>query len=473
MRILILILVLNGLSGISVIIFERKKPEKTIAWLTLILLFPIVGLASYAIFGRNWRSNTAIKNNANFSKYIVSDLQKTPLASEYLPLLNLLSGNSESPVFENNEITIYQDGDVMFSRMKKELMQATHHIHMEYYTLRADGIGNEIKNILIDKAKEGVEVRLIIDCSGSSDLSTSFIEELRKAGTDVILFSCFKTAFLKSLSTHALYRDHRKLTIIDGKLVFIGGNNIGDEYLGKSHYGFWRDTHLLVRGDFVRGVQNVFLSNFIAMKKVHNAPYKLDKATVNYFPSITVHDNKIMQLVRSGPDSLYYSTLQCMLKMISMAAHHIYITVPYFIPPNSIKEAIKMAVIKGVDVTILFPDQLDHMFMHHASKSHLYELTDCGVKIYLYDRNSFIHAKVITVDGKLSTVGSTNMDHYSFEYNYEINAVIYDAGITSKLEKQFLEDLKNSHQMTTNYYNEIPRHTKVFQSFARVLSGIL
>jgi cardiolipin synthase A/B len=471
--IIIIILLVNIVAAVSVIIFHRKKPEKIIAWVSIILVLPVIGLTAYIIFGRNWKSNNAYNSDFNLSKYISSGSSSSINKPEYESIVQLISSNSDSSLFSNNEVSIYQEGYEYFDALKNELLKAERHIHMEFYTLRNDSIGKEIKDILIKKATEGLQIRFIIDCGGSPKLNNDYIDELKNSGVDIIMYSCISKAIIKNIKTHVLYRDHRKLAIIDGKICFIGGNNIGDEYLGNSKFGKWRDTHLLIRGDFVHGAQALFLDTFAVMKHNNKEISSIDNNLSSYFPPSAAEGNVAIQLVKSGPDTKYNAIMQCILKMIGLAKDHIYITVPYFIPPQSIKEALKMAVLCGVDVRIIFPEQPDHIFMNSVSKSHLYDLVDYGIKIYLYDKNAFIHSKVVTVDGKLCTVGSTNLDHYSFEYNYEANAVIYDSSITEKLEAQFLEDLSNCTTMTKNYYDTIPTYMKLFQITARSLSGIL
>jgi cardiolipin synthase A/B len=473
LSILFIIILANSIVSLLIIILERKKPEKTVAWIFIILLLPMAGLLLYIILGRNWKQERAKGTYSRDLKVLVRSAENTVNLNEYKRFIDLFAHNSESPVYINNDITIFKDGIEKFKALTEEILKAEHHIHLEYYTVKSDTVGNEIKNALIKKAREGVKVRFIMDRYGSIKLKKTFIKELTAAGVEVVQHAYFLLPIIKYISSHGSYRNHRKLAVIDGKVSFIGGINIGDEYVGKSKYGYWRDTHLLVKGDLVYGLQNVFLDNYIAIKEDSNEiPFFKDNIE-EYFPPHNIQTTRVMQLIRSGPDSKFYSALQGVLKMISTAEDHIYITTPYFVPPQGILEALKMAALSGVDVRILFPTQSDVPLMHHASLTYLPELVKYGVKVYLYDSSAFIHAKTVTVDSKFCIAGSTNIDILSFEYNYEASAIIYDREITLKLEELFFQDLERSTVMTEDLTYKTAGHIKAFQTLCRVLSGIL
>jgi cardiolipin synthase A/B len=392
---------------------------------------------------------------------------------EYMPLIELLANNSDSPLFINNDIVIFRNGSEKFAAFKEELLKARHHIHLEYYIVKHDTIGNEIKDILLKKAREGVRIRFIMDRVGSIKLAKSYIRELKDEGIDVIQYSYFLAPLLSRINTQINYRNHRKIAIIDGEVGFIGGINIGDEYLGKGSLGYWRDTHIMVKGDFVLGLQGVFFDDFITIKKANKEFPFYDEDVQYYFPSTGDGDGKLMQLVKSGPDSKFFSIQQSVLKMITMATNHIYITTPYFVPPQSIMDALKIAALGGVDVKILFPGRYDHLTVYFASRTYLAELVRCGVKVYFYNKKSFVHAKVLTVDSKICTVGTANMDIRSYELNYEINAVIYDSKVTEKLEEHFYEDLRNSIKFTIEDYDSSSIFTKLLEAIARLFSALL
>ena len=389
--------------------------------------------------------------------------------------MELLAFNSDSPIFVNNDIKIYKDGTKKFKDLKKELLKAKHHIHLEYYIVNSDEIGEELKDILIKKSLEGVKVRFIIDKVGSSSLKRSYIKDLKKAGVSVVMYSYFLAPLLKIINTQINYRNHRKIVVIDGQVGFLGGINIGDEYLGKNKkFGYWRDTHLRIKGDFVLALQAVFLDDFITIEKANNSYTFYDKEFDKYFPENTLTKEKVlMQLVKSGPDSTFPAIMQSILKMIMTARENIYITTPYFVPPSSLMEAIKIASLSGVDVKIMFPEKSDHFMVNKASRSYLSELMDCGVEVYLYSKDSFIHSKTMTIDGKICTLGTANMDIRSFELNYEINTVIYDKDITNKIDSLFFEDLLKCRHFKLEEYESSHKFDKFIEGVARIFSALL
>lgn len=469
-----ILFILNALVSIVVIILERKNPEKTIAWLLILVIFPPFGLFFYVFLGRNWKKHRLHDGTSVKLEDLVYEAMKDIKDHSFYPLIELLSKNSESPLFSDNSIKIFKDGTEKFKYLKEELIKAKHHIHLEYYIVKSDAIGNEIKDILIKKSNEGVQVRFIIDKVGSIRIKRNYIKELKQSGVDVVLYSYFLAPFLKHINTQINYRNHRKIVVIDGKVGFLGGINIGDEYLGKSKFGYWRDTHIMVKGDFVLGLQAVFLDDFATIKEAKNEFFYYNDELENFFPRRTErHAGKVMQLVKSGPDSEFPSIMQAILKMISMAQDHIYITSPYFIPEECIMNALKVASLSGIDVHILFPGRYDHLLVYYASRTYLQELIKSGVKVYFYNHHSFIHAKVTTIDGKIYTIGTANMDIRSYELNYEINAVIYDEESTGEMENLFFHDLDKSTRINENFFNDLPLIIKGAEAFSRIFSSLL
>lgn len=461
--------------SVIIVVLERKQPEKTIAWLLILTLLPPIGLILYIFLGRNWkRHKLNDRINPKINDLISPILDEYP-EKQYVPLMELLAFNSDSPIFINNDIKIYKDGVEKFKDLKEELLKAKHHIHLEYYIVNSDEIGNEIKDILIKKSLEGVKVRFIIDKVGSSSLKRSYIKELKKAGVSVVMYSYFLAPLLKVINTQINYRNHRKIVVIDGQVGFLGGINIGDEYLGRNKkFGYWRDTHLMIKGDFVLALQAVFLDDFITIEKANNSYTFYDKEFDKYFPENTVAKERVfMQLVKSGPDSTFPAIMQSILKMIMTARENIYITTPYFVPPSSIIEALRIASLSGVDVKIIFPEKSDHFMVNKASKSYLAELMDCGIEVYFYDKSSFIHSKTMTIDGKICTLGTANMDIRSFELNFEVNAFMYCPDIAIKQKEIFEADIEKCIQVTQEMYDNRPQIIKFKESISRLLSPVL
>ncbi len=465
--------IINALISIVVIILERKRPEKTIAWLLIFVVFPPLGLMLYIFLGRNWKRHKLYEEFSPYVKELVYRVINRIEDPDYIPLVELLAANSDSPLFIDNDIRVFKDGTEKFKCLIEELKKAEHHIHMEYYIVKNDKIGNEIKDVLIERAKAGVKIRFIMDRVGAIKIGKRYVKELREAGVDVVLYSYILAPILRNINTQINYRNHRKIVVIDGKVGFLGGINIGDEYLGKGKLGYWRDTHLMIKGDFVTGLQGVFLDDFWAIKNANEGKFAYDENFQELFPKTEKASGKIMQLVTSGPDSNFPSIMQGTLKMITMARDHIYITTPYFVPTEAIMEALKIAALGGIDVRILFPGRYDHISVYYASRTYLAELIKCGVKVYFYRKDSFVHAKSITVDGRISMVGTANMDIRSYELNYEINAVIYDDETTKILEELFNDDLSVSTMMTEEEYGRTPKYIKVVEAVARMFSTLL
>jgi len=464
---------LNSILLIAVIILERRSPEKTIAWFLIFLIIPPLGILLYIFIGRNWKKHKLNNNFSEHTKELIDSFTEKIKRPDFKPLLELLAKNNDSPIFSNSDIIIYNNGEEKFASLKSELLKAEHHIHLEYFIVKDDNIGNEIKDILIRKAGIGVRVIFIIDRVGSIKLKNTYINQLREAGVEVVYYSYFLAPLLRIFNTQINYRNHRKIAIIDGKVGFLGGMNIGDEYLGKGKLGFWRDTHIMVKGDFVLGLQAVFLNDYMNIKRTNGSKkFFLDEAD-KYCPEINRDKGKIMQLVYSGPDSEIPSILQSVLKMISMAEKSIYIMTPYFIPTESLLDALKVAALSGVEIKILFPGRFDHYIVYQASQTYLKEIIKYGAKVYFYDKDSFVHSKVITIDGEISNVGTANMDIRSYMLNYEVNTVIYDKEITVQLNHDFEEDLKKSVLITNEYFDRMPVYIRFIQSLARVISYLL
>lgn len=461
------------LIAITLIVLERRKPEKTIAWLLLFLFFPPLGIFFYFFLGRNWKYNKLNAGPNKELKELVLNAMFQAKVPEYTSLVQLIATNSDSPLFIDNDITVFYNGEEKFKALKKELHNAKFHIHLEYYIVNSDDLGEEIKEILIEKSLEGVSVRFILDKVGSIRFKKKDVEDLRSAGVDVVYYSYFLAPLLRFINTQINYRNHRKIAVIDGKVGFIGGINIGDEYLGKGKYGYWRDTHIMVKGDFVLGLQSVFLDDYLTIKEANKELPLYEDDISSYFPKPEASKGQALQLVTSGPDSIYPSILQSIIKMINMAEDHVFITTPYFVPPDSLMETLRIASLGGIQISILFPDQSDHLTVHLASKTYLNELIKCGIKVYLYEKKSFIHSKVITVDGKIGTVGTANMDIRSFEQNYEINAVIYSKEIIEELEANFLKDLEKSSIVLDECCNSESFFIKCAEAIARVFSYLL
>ncbi|MED4970825.1 cardiolipin synthase, partial [Parageobacillus toebii] len=319
--------------------------------------------------------------------------------------------------------------------------------------------------ILIEKAKKGVHVRFLYDAVGSWKLSKTYIQELRDAGVEMIPFSPVRLPFLSNTIN---FRNHRKIIVIDGTIGFVGGLNIGDEYLGKDKYfGFWRDTHLWIRGEAVRTLQLIFLQDWYYMTgKTLLTPEYLSPELVHYDGQGGV------QLIAGGPDQKWEVIKHLYFAMITSAQRSIWIASPYFVPDEDILTALKIAALSGLDVRILAPKRPDKKIVFYASRSYFPELLEAGVKIYEYSKG-FLHSKIMIVDGELASIGTANMDMRSFHLNFEVNAFLYHTDSTKKLVADFLEDLKEASPIDYETFQQRPLSIRVVESVSRLLSPLL
>lgn len=458
-----------------IILLGKKRPEKTLSWILILIIFPPLGLILFILLGRNWKVNTLDKKSRQRVSNLITPslLNKCNISNEFQPIINLLVSNSHSPLFVNNTITILDGGVRKFEVLKNKLLKAKDHIHLEYYIVKNDKIGNEIKDILIMKAKEGVKIRFIIDKMGSIKLSYKYIKDLKESGVDVAFYSYILAPFLRYINTQINYRNHRKIVVIDGTTAFLGGINIGDEYLGLGKLGDWRDCHIMIEGDCVLGLQSVFLDDFSSIKKYNNEQISTLSNIDNYFKNHKFNGDIPMQIIKSGPDSEYPSILQCFIKMISTAKKSINIITPYFIPTEGLMDSLKIASLSGIKVSLIFPKKADHFTVNRASQTYLAELVKAGAKVYLFNDSGFIHSKILTVDEKICTIGTANMDIRSFELNYEINTLIYDEGITQEFNKIFADLLISCSEFNLKKYESKSLTNKLIDGISRLLSSIL
>ncbi|MVN91158.1 cardiolipin synthase [Mucilaginibacter aquatilis] len=475
------ILYILGVTAVCVrIIYDTRSSSKTLAYLLLTIVLPIVGAIIYFSVGLNYRKRKL------YDKKIVKDAQlqleiqdritlafekrlqnASPELKQFERLAQLSLTHSWSPLTGGNKVKLLINGEEKFKDVLHALKQAKHHIHIEYYIFEDGNIGEQIKEVLIEKARQGVEVRFIYDDFGSRSIRSSLVDELKQAGVEAYPF--YRILFL-ALANRLNYRNHRKIIVIDGHTAFTGGINVSDRYInppGNTDKLYWRDTHLRIDGPGSYFLQYLFIGdwNFCSDKYLEPNP--------GYFNLNAEAGNDVtVQVVGSGPDSEFSTILLSLLSAISQAKSKICITTPYFIPGDSLIDALTMAVLSGVEVTLLVPHRSDSLFVDYAAKSYYDDLLDAGVKIYQYTKG-FIHAKTMVVDGKLCIVGTANMDYRSFDLNFEVNTIIYDETTARQLEDVFKADLKNSVQIDAAVWEQRPWYKHLPERLARLLSPLL
>lgn len=443
-------ILVNIILGLSIIFLERKNASSTWAWLMVLLFIPVAGFILYLIFGKPisngrifvWDTKSKLGLKAAVQSQL-RDIENDELEysdadmKKYASLVYLNLRTDSSLLSQNNAVDILLDGEEKFERLMQDMRRAKEHIHLIYYIVRNDELGMKLADVMIKKANEGVTVRFLYDAMGSRRLSKKYVKRLRDAGVQVEAFFPAKLVNFK-----INYRNHRKLAIIDGKIGYIGGFNIGDEYLGKDKkFGYWRDTHLRVKGSAVEGMQTRFILDW---NQASTAKIRYED---RLFPEIGAKGDTDVQIVSSGPDSEWEQIKYGILKLISSAQKYIYIQTPYFIPDASVLDAIKIAALSGIDVRLMIPNKPDHAFVYWATYSNVGELLKTGAKVYIYD-NGFIHAKTIIADGKIATVGTANIDVRSFKLNFEVNAFLYDRVLVQQLVGIFHDDVKLSHELS-------------------------
>ena len=474
--ILLTIYLVTVLSTAVMVIHEKRDPAKTSIWVLILILLPIIGLIFYIFFGQNHRKEKI------FSRKGLRDLQQIeqmsrsqlkdiiadkyigfPSIADNIGIITLLLNNSKALLTLYNSVDILQTGKKTFESILKAIDDAKSSIHLEFYIIENDEIGNLIKDKLVVKAKEGVEVRLIYDDVGSWSLPKRFIKELVNAGAEAYPF--MKVNF-PLLTSKVNYRNHRKIIVVDGRVAFMGGMNIADRYLkGDSTLGTWFDTVLRIEGEAVRTLQVIFLVDWFFVSRI------IISDRDKYFPEYSVNTQHALQVTASGPDSDWASIMQAFFVAITKAKKHIYIASPYFIPNESILTALKTASLSGVDVRIMLPGKSDSTVVYWSSMSYVSELLKAGIKVYLF-QGGFNHSKILMIDGSFASVGSANMDIRSFEDNFELLTMVYDKELTIQLENQYLKDLRRSKKINLKYWESRSLKQNFKESLARLFSPL-
>lgn len=472
-----LIYIVNICMAMIVIFLERKDPTATLAWVLVLLIFPGFGFLLYLLLAQNFSRKQLfimkVYAKKTFGDYI--KVQKELFSTgglvfndknieNYKDLIKMNLFYYGFSYTQNNEIVIYTDGERKFQELFNSIENAKDHIHMEYYIIRNDDLGNKLLNLLSKKAKEGVEVRLLYDSVGGRQISKDKIEKLKNSGVKVAVFFSSTIPFVNFKIN---YRNHRKIVVIDGIVGFVGGFNVGNEYMGLNNkIGYWRDTHLKISGDAVIDLQTRFFLDWS-----HASKQEL-MFLPKYFPDNRIQGKVGIQIISSGPDKSDEVIKSNYVKMINSAKKSILIQTPYFIPDASVFEAIKIAAASGVDVRIMIPCKPDHPFVYWATYWYCGGLLKYGVKVYIYEYG-FLHAKTLVIDGTVASVGTANFDVRSFKLNFECNAIIYDTKTSQMLYDIFMDDLNYSMELTRELYLERGVLIRFKESVCRLLAPLL
>lgn len=490
-RIIEVIWLINIGFAIWTVFRSRRDIASTWAWLLVLTVFPVVGFIAYLFLGRQLSQDDIfsmqeeeLQVRENFLKKqheLINKHKLLPKGERHKKdrlLVNGFLNNSEAPINFDNQVSLFTDGHVKFAHLINDINQAKTMVNVEYYTFYADDLGKRVLEALENAAARGVKVRVLYDTSGSRGTKPSFFNRLRKLGGEAQPFiSAPKHWFMTPRMNYHL---HRKLVIIDHTLGYIGGFNIGDQYLGLSpKFGYWRDSHLRVVGQAAQMMEVRFSMDWnTSCRRSHLAKMNLDQDFAEFHIHRPTDEEEQreklvpMQIVSSGPDNQRFAIRRGYENMISRATEYIYIQTPYLIPEPSVLEALVIAAHSGVDVRVMIPCKPDHPFVYRATEYYAKYLVENGVKVYKYD-NGFIHAKTMVADGTLASVGSANMDYRSFSLNFEVNAFAYSRHLAEKLVAAYREDLTKSTLLTPEYFAQQTKWHKFKQYFSRLLSPIL
>lgn len=458
--------VVTALGTMIVVISENRNPVKTISWVLILLLLPLVGLIFYYFFGEDNRKKRLISHK--IYKKLKSplkekiDLSLINIPSRYKGLSHILNADNETPLYGNSRIKFFESTQEKFDTLFDLVKGAKEHIHIQYYIFMDDKIGTKLANLLIEKAKEGVEVRLLYDDVGSWKVKRKFFKNLESHGIQVEPFLKVKFRWVAS---RVNYRNHRKVVIIDGTIGLMGGMNIADRYLEGINAGIWRDCHIQIEGPAVAGLQNSFLIDWYSSRGEILPPQK-------FYPQLYPVGDNLMQLATSGPVGPFKSIHAGILHAINTSENSVYIQSPYFIPTDALMLALQTAALRGVEVKLMLPRKADSTLVHVASMSFLEDLMESGVHIYLYEIG-FLHSKLIIVDDELTITGSANMDIRSFEHNFEINAFIYNKDTCAIAKQIFKKDIHDSSLLHLGEWKNRSRIQKFKESVLRLFSPLL
>lgn len=452
---------------IVVIVLDNRNPVKTLAWILVLMFLPVVGLVFYFFFGRSQRRERLISRKGYgrllkkpMSEYLAQDSCQIPL--HYNRLISLFRNTSQAFPFDGNRVETYTAGLSMLQSLLRQLMRAKNHIHLEFYIFEDDAVGRLVRDVLMDKARAGVEVRVIYDDVGCWKVPKRFYEEMREAGVDVRSF--LKVRF-PLFTSKVNYRNHRKIVVIDGQVGFVGGMNLAERYMRGLSWGLWRDTHLMIEGRAVHGLQTAFLLDW----------YFVDRTIISsarYFPKVDNRGTALAQIVTSEPVGQWREIMQGLCMAIVSARKYFYMQTPYFLPTESVLVAMQTAALAGVDVRLMLPMRADNRVTHLGSCSYLADVLRAGVKVYFY-KPGFLHSKLMVSDDEFSTVGSTNVDFRSFEHNFEVNAFIYDTETALQMREVFLQDQRASVQLSLKRWLKRPWYQKAAESVIRLMAPLL
>ena len=459
----IAVYILIAIAIVISLLLNGIRPSKTLAWLLAIFTIPVGGILLYLMLGRNRRKQKRYSRKPRAPGHgVTTESELKPLSQRESQISRLIEGNTGFPLTTDNEVELLQDGSQTFSRIFETLKDARESIHVQYYIFEEGELADRLLELFTQKEAEGVEVRLIYDSIGSLSLSRAYLNKLREAGIEVYNFLPYSFGrFLTSLN----YRNHRKIIVVDGKIAFTGGINISDKYLkGDDTLGMWHDMHLMIRGSAAHHLNTIFINDWelVSGNQLQIKP-----------PSVPGFDGKTrMQILASGPNDDFALMEKLYFTLINSARKHVYITNPYIIPNHALMTALHTAALSGVDVRLLLSTKSDSIIVNLCVRSYFQRFLHSGVRIFLYPEG-FLHSKIITVDDRISTIGTANVDDRSFQHNYEVNAVVYEKNTAVRLREYFERDCNKSLELNYQDFSQRPWTQRLAEGAARLVSPLL
>jgi cardiolipin synthase len=456
---------------IAWILSLKKESTSAIAWCLLVILLPLFGALLFVLFGyqnvhrplkRKRQHRLRFRTKPATLPIEAATPSQAPVAG-YEGLGHLAARLGATWPIGGNRVEFFSEGRTAFDSVFAAIEAAKHHIHVQFFIFRADKLGTKLLSALTAKARAGVEVRLLVDGIGARKLKHRQLQSLLDAGgkaADFLPVSIWRRRLQVNL------RNHRKIVVIDGSVGFTGGLNVGDEYLGESaRFGPWRDTFLRLEGPAVEGLQSVFIEDwdFTCGEPLQGPPY---------FPTFESVGDINAQVMSSGPDLEFRSIREMYFAAITKARTRLWITTPYYVPDQGIRDALCLASMSGVDVRLLLPKTPDHLMPYFAGRYYVPDLLTCGVKVYRYTRG-FIHSKVVLVDGQWASVGTANLDNRSLLLNFEVNCAFHTPRIVAELERQFLHDLEDSFRVEQRVFAKRTWPGKLAENVCRLFAPVL
>jgi cardiolipin synthase len=472
--------IVHAIAILTVIATDRRNPSATLAWLMAVIFLPYVGVILYLLLG--WtRARRIARGKVRVASRVAQVLEKYRVPerleatgdrvvdAQTQSLLSLGRGLASTPPSHGNRAEMLVDARAFYDEGITALNAANDHVHVEFYIIQPDETGEALRDQLAERARAGVEVRVLVDGIGSVKLPSGFWDPLVQAGGEAAIYRPVRRYLrFPRRRDRVDFRNHRKIVVVDGEVGFTGGINIGREYLGLDpSMGAWRDTHVRIAGPAVFGLQKTFAEDWLAATgKLLDDP--------RYFPDPRVEKEQgcVVQIIDSGPDRKWSPIAQIYAHSFALARSRLWITNPYFIPSLPIEDGLVSAALRGLDVRLLVPAKGDSLLVSLASRSYFPRLLEAGVRVFLYQRG-FVHEKTMVVEWWVGTIGSANMDMRSFNLNFELNAFVFGERFVDGLAEQFLADLDQSTELTPAQEAQVPRTRRFARATARLLSPLL